>query len=252
MPCSGATKPQYSGRKQRLAVFRRCTVRFVTGGVPVNLYAKRLCGASRRALAPPSSSNPQPRRTSSAEVRGEESPDRGDSSRPRAPQEPQVERTRLRQVRCVGAPRPPPRPLAPPTARERARGLGPFHSEPPSATNSCAGRPRQMPEARIAQPSSSAKLKQQAGREHRYFPPSPAHSPGARPLTQACPWGREGVRALEKARALGHSKRNHFATLQATLTYASMPGRTRWPECRVCSANQPQSSRPRSLTRACP
>ena len=38
----------------------------------------------------------------------------------------------------------------------RSRGLGPFHSEPPSATNGCAGRPRQIPEAPIAQPSSSA------------------------------------------------------------------------------------------------
>ena len=70
--------------------------------------------------------------------------------------------------------------------------------------------------------------KQQTGRRHRY--PHPAHSPGGRPLTQACPWGREGARTLETAHALGCRKWKHFATLQATLTYASMPGRARWPD----------------------
>ena len=82
-----AAKPRHGSRKQRLALFLPLRRWFRHGGVPVNLNAKRLCGASRRALAPPSSSNPRLRRTLGVEVGGEESPGRGDSSQPRAPQE---------------------------------------------------------------------------------------------------------------------------------------------------------------------
>ena len=175
---------------------------FRHGGVPVNLYAKRLCGASKRALAPPSSSNPQPRRNRSVEVRGEESPDRGDSSRPRTQKELRADRTRLRRVRCVGAPRPPPRPLAPPTAREWARGLGPVYSELPNATNGCAGHSQQTPRSAHC----PAKLKQKclsktpSGSIAIFYPP--AHSPGERPTCVGKPLGTRGrAHARNGARA---------------------------------------------------
>ena len=46
---------------------------------------------------------------------------------------------------CVGAPRPPPRSLAPPAARERARGLGPFYSEPPAGASLFPLPPQRTP-----------------------------------------------------------------------------------------------------------
>ena len=159
---------------------------FRHGGVPVNLYAKRLCGASRRALAPPSSSIPQPRRIRSVEVRGEESPDRGNSSRPRAPQEAPGRTNPPKAGSMRGGPLPSPTILAPPTARpssEQTRGPGHFYSEPPGATQRCAGHPRQTPGALIVQPHSGPKSQARGRTGASLFLPHPAHSPRPRPLT---------------------------------------------------------------------
>ena len=98
---------------------------------------------------------------------------------------------------------------------------------------------RRTPPANARSAHCPAKLKRKRlsnrpGGSIAIFQP-PAHSPEAPPLTRGYPWGREGARTLGTAHAQGSHKRNHLATLQAMLTYASMPGRTRWPECKNCA-----------------
>ena len=87
-----------------------------------------MCGASRRALAPPSSSNPQPRHNSGAKVGSEEPPDRGSSSPARTPHGAPSHMKPPSAASMRGGPAPPPRAPVPPTTRrvKRAHGPGPY------------------------------------------------------------------------------------------------------------------------------
>ena len=65
------------------------------------------------------------------------------------------------------------------------------------------------------------------------FQPTPRALPQATPTYAGMLLGTRGCEhARKRARVWSH-KRDHFATLQATLASASAPGRTRWPECDI-------------------
>ena len=220
-----ATKRTHKWRKQRIALFRPLCRWFRRRGVPVNLRTKRLCGASRRALAPHRAPTPNLDAPKASRSEARSPPLAG------TPLDPEL-RTELRArepAECGfaawGPPALPTRPwpLQPPApSRKQAPGPGPENPQLPRTPPGHAHLRRHALE--------DARARARQNRRARWAVTNGTTSQPSKPpsLSRGCPGGRSGpneMHARPNRRAPG---RAHFRKRALEMQSAQKVAESKW------------------------